>query len=115
MKRLLLAASIAALALAMSLPALADRGRHHGYHGASSHHQAHDRYQDRGKHHRKHRHKAHRKHRHHAPRRVVEHHHRYSRPARHRDYRRYRDYRGHTDIPLVSVDGYPLVRIQVGH
>lgn len=115
MKRLLLAASIAALALAMSLPALADRDRHRGYHGASSHYQAHDWYQDRGKHHRKQRHKAHRKHRHEAPRWVVEHHYRHSRPARHRDYRQYRDYHGHTDIPLVSVDGYPLLRIQVNH
>ncbi|MDW7748656.1 hypothetical protein [Halomonas sp.] len=110
MKRLLLAASIAALALAMSLPSLADRDRHRGYHGASSHYQAHDRYQDRGKH----RHKAHRKHRHQAPRRMVEHRY-HSRPSRHRDDRRYRDYRGRTDIPLVTVDGYPLVRIQVNH
>lgn len=115
MKRLLLTASIAVLTLAMSLPALADRDRHRGYHGAPPHYHAHDRYQDRGTHHRKHRHKAHRKHRHEASRRMVEHRY-HSRPSRHRDdYRDYRDYRGHTDIPLVSVDGYPLVRIQVNH
>lgn len=101
MKRLLLASMLAALTLVMSLPAMADRDRHHG-----GHHYSYDRHHDRGKHHRKHHHK---KHHHKAHRRVVEHHYYDERRPRHRDYR------GHSDIPLVSVDGYPLVRIQVNH
>ncbi|APE30571.1 hypothetical protein BOX17_06125 [Halomonas aestuarii] len=106
MKRLLIAASIAVLTLAMSVPAMADRDRHHG---ASSHDYAHDRHHDRGKHHRKHHHKRHHK----AHRRVVEHHYYgrdYDRRSRHRDDRRHS-----SDIPLVTVDGYPVVRIQVNH
>ncbi|MFY0991768.1 hypothetical protein [Halomonas sp. C05BenzN] len=133
MKRCLLAATLAALTLAMSLPATADRPRHGGY-GPQVHHHyhqhdyhqhdyhqhdyhQHDYHQhgyraDRGRHHRKHWHKPKRRHRS-GPPRVVEHHY-YSAPPRHRHYRE-RHYRGHTDIPLVSVDGYPLLRIQVNH
>lgn len=108
MKRLLIAASIAVLTLAMSVPAMADRDRHHG---ASSHHYAQDRHHDR--HHGKHHRKAHHKRHHRAHRRVVEHHYYdrgYDRRSRHRDDRRHG-----SDIPLVTVDGYPVVRIQVNH
>ncbi|MDI5932452.1 hypothetical protein [Halomonas kalidii] len=116
MKRLLMAASIAALTL--SLPVMADH-RHGGY-GPQVHHHyhQHDYRADRGRHHHRHRHQSYRKHRSGPPRRVVEHHY-YSAPSRDRYYRdrhyRHRHYRGHTDIPLVSVDGYPLLRIQVNH
>ena len=111
---LLMAAAIAVLTLAMSLPAMADRHRHGGYGPQVHHHYHHHDYRaDRGRHHHKPRPQAYRKHRAGPPRRVVEHHY-YSTPSRDRYYRD-RHYRGHTDIPLVSVDGYPLLRIQVNH
>jgi len=117
MNRLLLATLMAALALAMSLPAMADRHRHGGYH-PQMHHHYHDRRADRGRHHAQKRHKAAKraKHRHRTPSRVVEHHY-YSSPPRYREPRRdHRHYhRGSTDIPLVTVGGYPAVRIQVNH
>ncbi|PXX95061.1 hypothetical protein [Halomonas sp. LBP4] len=111
MKRLLMAAAIAALTLAMGLPAMADRPHHGGYYGPQVHHHyhRHDYRADRGRHH--HKHRAYRYHRAGPPRHVVEHHYYSERPRRHY----YRDYRGHTDIPLVTVDGYPLLRIQVNH
>lgn len=110
MKRLLIAASIAVLTLAMSVPAMADRDRHHG---ASSHHYAHDRHLDRATHHGKHHRKVHYKRHHRTHRRVVEQHY-YDRGYDRRS--RYRDDRRHSsDIPLVTVDGYPVVRIQVNH
>ena len=74
MNRLLLATLMAALALAMSLPAMADRHRHGGYH-PQMHHHYHDRRADRGRHHAQKRYKAAKraKHRHRTPSRVVEH------------------------------------------
>lgn len=119
MNRLLLATLMAALALAMSLPAMADRHRHGGYHPQVHHHyHHHDRRADRGRHHAQKRYKAPKraKHRHRTPSRIVEHHY-YSSPPRYREPRRDHRYyhRGSTDIPLVTVGGYPAVRIQVNH
>lgn len=131
MKRLLMILAIVTLSGVISLPAMADRDRHrHGGYQPQGHHHSHhhERRADRGKHHRRHHAKAPHRYRHHrsAPRRVIEHHY-YSTP-RHRDYRREahrredhrrherrRDYRGHTDIPLVTVGGYPVLRVQVNH
>src|SRR5690554_3048818 len=73
---------------------------------------------DRGRHHYQKRHKAAKraKHRHRTPSRVVEHHY-YSSPPRYREPRRdaRRYHRRSTDIPLVTVGGYPAVRIRVNH
>jgi hypothetical protein len=118
MKRLATVLCIALLALSISLPATADRRHHGGYKDSGSPHYQQDRRWDKGqKHHRKHRYSAPRRYHHRAgpPRRIVEHNYDSERPRRHyRGHDRHR-YRGHTDIPLVSVDGYPLVRIQVNH
>ncbi|MBB3332349.1 Ni/Co efflux regulator RcnB [Halomonas campaniensis] len=118
MNRLLLATLMATLALAMSLPAMADRPRHGGYQPQVQHHYYQDRRADRGRHHYQKRHKAAKrsKHRHRTPSRVVEHHY-YSSPPRYREPRRdsRRYHRRSTDIPLVTVGGYPAVRIQVNH
>lgn len=117
MNRLLLLATLmATLALAMSLPAMADRQRS-GYQPQVHHHYYQERRADRGRHHYQKRHKATRsKHRHRTPSRVVEHHY-HSSPPRYRESRRdsRRYHPRNTDIPLVTVGGYPAVRIRVNH
>lgn len=116
MKRHLLAACLAALILGLSLPALAERGHHpSGRFGSDFHHPA--RFSQDFHHHQRH-HRAplrygHRGHR-------VERHIYFETPRhRHHSHRHYRHrhggHRHHSVIPLVTVDGYPLLRIQVNH
>ena len=106
MKRLFFTALVAALSLPFSMSASADHGRY-AAHGAQIHHHHYYVRDHRGKppKHRRH----HRAHRHSRPaHRVVEHH--YYAPPRYDHH-----YRGHTDVPLVTVGGYPVVRIPVNH
>ncbi|MDN3554577.1 hypothetical protein [Halomonas maura] len=120
MNRHLLAAGLAALILALSLPAMAERGHHpSGRFGSDFHAPA--RYSQDFHHHQRHHraplrygHRAHRVERHvfFAPPRDRHHrHHRHHRHDRHR----HGGHRHHGVIPLVTVDGYPLLRIQVNH
>lgn len=120
MKRLLIAALLAGLTLALSAPAMADH-RHHG-HRPQVHFHHHDHHADRGRHHfHHHDHRANRG-RHHYQKRyraaMKRHHHRYrSGPRvieRHYHHRPSR-HRRHSDIPLVTIGGYPAVRIRINH
>ncbi|MBB3231779.1 hypothetical protein [Halomonas stenophila] len=113
MNRQLLAACLAALILALSLPAMADRGHHpSGRFGSDFHAPAHF---SQGFHH-QHHHRAPLRHGHRTHR--VERHIYYVTPRHHRhrhDRHRHGDHRHHSVIPLVTVDGYPLLRIRVNH
>ncbi|GHE22146.1 hypothetical protein [Halomonas urumqiensis] len=127
MKSLLMILAVVAMSVMISLPAMADRHRHGGHKPQVHHHyHHHDHRAERGKHHRRHHAKAPHRYRQHrsVSRRGIgqrdydhgKHWHR-DRPRYH-DYRRddrRRDYRGHTDIPLVTVGGYPVIRVQVNH
>lgn len=127
MKTFLIAGTLTLLAAAMSQAALAEHIPHRGsYLVQGAPHVEQERGLSSGKHHRKPYHKAYRKHRHHRagpPRRVVKRHGYVDRPyhAERYDYRdrtfrhdrRHHRHRSH--IPLVTVDGFPLLRIQVNH
>ncbi|TFH85826.1 hypothetical protein EQG41_15625 [Billgrantia azerbaijanica] len=129
MKTLLIAGTLALLAAAMGSPALADHIRHRDSYliQGTPHFEQGDRWLSSGKyHHFKHRDKAFRKHHHKAfkhrhhragpSRRLVERHDYIyiERPYRH-GVRRHHHRRHHSDIPLVTVDGFPLLRIQINH
>lgn len=105
-KTILMGLVLGLMVLGTTAPAMADRDhRGHGYHHRWHHH---DHHYEAPKH-RRHR-VIHHHYRSGPSRRVVEHHY-YSEPR----YRERRHYRGHTDIPLVTVGGYPAVRIRVNH
>ncbi|RTQ98929.1 hypothetical protein [Halomonas nitroreducens] len=115
MNRHLLAACLAALILALCLPAMADRGHHSpGRFGSDFHHPA--RFGQ----------SAHQQRHHPAALRYGHRSHRVERQVffvtprhrhkRHRHFRhRHGGHRHHSDIPLVTVDDFPLLRIRVNH